>query len=196
MRKDDVRMYPLRTGRPERSFFESYVCKVCGKHKGSGNHRPCSVILKQLNKEKEMLGNLETLSANPKLYDHFQPGDRLLCSNEFAKLFPARAPKIPVKVVVTTSHGLIYRDCMIVGIPDEDGETHWKSAEYHVAQQLDLGESWLLTRGTETDASYASGVNGNIHKIKPAVRVTRAQVAVVPLDGSEPFQAYLMTRVG
>ena len=52
MRKSDKGIFPLRVGRPERSFFESYVCKVCGKHKGSGNHNRCSKILKQQVKEK------------------------------------------------------------------------------------------------------------------------------------------------
>lgn len=46
MRKIDQGIHLLKLGRPERSFFESYVCKVCGKPKGSGNHSRCSKILK------------------------------------------------------------------------------------------------------------------------------------------------------
>lgn len=53
MRKMDQDIHPLKLGRPERSFFESYVCKVCGKHKGSGNHSRCSKILKKQVKQND-----------------------------------------------------------------------------------------------------------------------------------------------
>jgi hypothetical protein len=51
MRSLDKPIFPLKVGRPDRSYFESYKCKVCGGHKGSGDHRKCSKILQKLNQE-------------------------------------------------------------------------------------------------------------------------------------------------
>lgn len=40
-----------KTPAEEKIYFESFKCKVCGSHRGSGDHRKCSRTLQKLRKE-------------------------------------------------------------------------------------------------------------------------------------------------